>query len=195
MAETIAAHLPALAAAAAGAQGAASGGASDQLYGLDDEEYPFAHGALNGVKCCTKCGATKTPQWREGPFGERGGRGKAPAQSGGEEWGWVPAPPRYLTHAQLARGRRPSPPPLLPLHFIPHAGPKTLCNACGVKRTRKLRAEQEGAKRRKLGSASPAPLPHLKLASAASYPLPPKYATRPANYSPGGCTAELDVEL
>ncbi|PSC76646.1 GATA transcription factor 16 [Micractinium conductrix] len=77
---------------------------------LEDEEFPYASGALNGVKCCTKCGATKTPQWREGPF-----------------------------------------------------GPKTLCNACGVKRTRKLRAEQEGAKRRKL-SASPVP-PHKHLST------------------------------
>lgn len=47
------------------------------------------------------------------------------------------------------------------------AGPKTLCNACGVKRTRRIKAEEEGttAKRRKL-SASPAPPAH-KLAVAA----------------------------
>ncbi|KAL4859998.1 GATA transcription factor 16 [Chlorella vulgaris] len=46
-------------------------------------------------------------------------------------------------------------------------GPKTLCNACGVKRTRRIKAEEEGttAKRRKL-SASPAPPAH-KLAVAA----------------------------
>lgn len=69
---------------------------------FDDSEFPFARGVINGVKCCSKCGATKTPQWREGPF-----------------------------------------------------GPKTLCNACGVKRTRKLRAEQDGGKRRKV-SVSPA---------------------------------------
>lgn len=50
-------------------------------------------------------------------------------------------------------------------------GPKTLCNACGVKRTRKLRAEQEGAKRRKL-SASPAPPASLR-----HYP---KYTARTA---------------
>lgn len=68
----------------------------------EDSEYPYAPGCINGVKCCTKCGAIKTPQWREGPF-----------------------------------------------------GPKTLCNACGVKRTRKLRAEQDGNKRRRL-TASPA---------------------------------------
>ncbi|KDD72585.1 hypothetical protein H632_c3160p0, partial [Helicosporidium sp. ATCC 50920] len=30
------------------------------------------------------------------------------------------------------------------------SGPKTLCNACGVKRTRKLRAEMEADKRRRL---------------------------------------------
>ena len=69
--------------------------------GFDDSEFPYAHGVLNGMKCCTKCGATKTPQWREGPF-----------------------------------------------------GPKTLCNACGVKRTRKLRAEQDGSKRRKVSASS-----------------------------------------
>ena len=69
--------------------------------GFDDSEFPYAHGVMNGAKCCTKCGATKTPQWREGPF-----------------------------------------------------GPKTLCNACGVKRTRKLRAEQDGTKRRKVSSSS-----------------------------------------
>lgn len=74
----------------------------------DDSEFPFAHGIFNGVKCCTKCGATKTPQWREGPF-----------------------------------------------------GPKTLCNACGVKRTRKLRAEADGNKRRKIS-----PLPMIKTHTA-----------------------------
>lgn len=42
-------------------------------------------------KCCSQCGATKTPQWREGPL-----------------------------------------------------GPKTLCNACGVKRVRAARAALEG---------------------------------------------------
>ncbi len=53
---------------------------------------------------------------------------------------------------------------------------------CGVKRTRKLRAEQEGAKRRKTtGSPSPAPLKH------AAYPkLPPKAPT----YSPGAQQAQ-----
>ena len=58
---------------------------------FDLTEFPFASGLLDGIKCCTKCGSVKTPQWREGPYGA-----------------------------------------------------KTLCNACGVKRTRKLRAEQEG---------------------------------------------------
>ena len=47
-------------------------GAAHQSSPFDDEEFAFAHGAINGVKCCTKCGATKTPQWREGPFGECG---------------------------------------------------------------------------------------------------------------------------
>lgn len=78
---------------------------SNEDYGIfDDSEFPFARGVLNGVKCCSKCGATKTPQWREGPF-----------------------------------------------------GPKTLCNACGVKRTRKLRAEQDGTKRRKISSSPSKP--------------------------------------
>lgn len=66
---------------------------------IDDGEFPYHSGEIHGVKCCTQCGATKTPQWREGPY-----------------------------------------------------GPKTLCNACGVKRTRKLRAEQEGHKRRRTSS-------------------------------------------
>ena len=79
-------------------------------YGLDfdDSEFPYAPGVINGIKCCSKCGATKTPQWREGPF-----------------------------------------------------GPKTLCNACGVKRTRKLRAEADGTKRRKVTS-SPAGKNYVK---------------------------------
>ncbi len=79
-------------------------------YGLefDDSEFPYAPGVINGIKCCSKCGATKTPQWREGPF-----------------------------------------------------GPKTLCNACGVKRTRKLRAEADGTKRRKV-TASPAGKTYVK---------------------------------
>ncbi|EFJ47495.1 hypothetical protein VOLCADRAFT_117837, partial [Volvox carteri f. nagariensis] len=42
-----------------------------------------------GVRCCVECGATSTPQWREGPM-----------------------------------------------------GPKTLCNACGVRRQRLLRKQQ-----------------------------------------------------
>ena len=67
---------------------------------IDDGEFPHHLGVIDGVKCCTKCGATKTPQWREGPY-----------------------------------------------------GPKTLCNACGVKRTRKLRAEQEGQKRRRVSTS------------------------------------------
>lgn len=77
---------------------------------VKDGEFPFCSGTSNGVKCCTKCGATKTPQWREGPY-----------------------------------------------------GPKTLCNACGVKRTRKLRADQEGTKRRR---ASLAPTKATKSATA-----------------------------
>lgn len=43
----------------------------------EDEEYPFASGAINGIKACTKCGATKTPQWREGPLGELVPAGRA----------------------------------------------------------------------------------------------------------------------
>jgi hypothetical protein len=83
-------------------------------YGYDDSEFPYAPGVLHGVKCCSKCGATKTPQWREGP-----------------------------------------------------CGPKTLCNACGVKRTRKLRAETDGAKRRKM-TASPAGKAYAKAPKAAA---------------------------
>jgi hypothetical protein len=45
------------------------------------------------VRSCQQCGATKTPQWREGPL-----------------------------------------------------GPKTLCNACGVKRVRMIKAQLEGRK-------------------------------------------------
>ncbi|PRW58971.1 GATA transcription factor 16 [Chlorella sorokiniana] len=114
MAETVAACPPADAAAASAAAHFAAAAAAAALAQqpaqppviLDGEQYVCPSGSINGIKCCTKCGATKTPQWREGP-----------------------------------------------------CGPKTLCNACGVKRTRKLRAEAEGAKRRKL-SASPAPPPH-----------------------------------
>ncbi|GAB4816737.1 hypothetical protein N2152v2_003783 [Parachlorella kessleri] len=112
MAETIPEHIPALAASPSRDMDTA-----DYEAHYDDAEYPFAQGVVNGAKCCSRCGATKTPQWREGPF-----------------------------------------------------GPKTLCNACGVKRTRKLRAEQEGAKRRKTGgSASPVPAKHAAYAK-----LPPK---------------------
>uniref|UniRef100_A0A061RNS3 GATA-type domain-containing protein n=1 Tax=Tetraselmis sp. GSL018 TaxID=582737 RepID=A0A061RNS3_9CHLO len=49
-----------------------------------------------GLKACSQCGTTRTPQWREGPN-----------------------------------------------------GPKTLCNACGVKRVRSLRSNKEGGVRRK----------------------------------------------
>ena len=77
------------------------GGLEDGTYiQIDDGEFPYHTGEIHGMKCCTKCGAIKTPQWREGPY-----------------------------------------------------GPKTLCNACGVKRTRKLRAEQEGQKKRRNASS------------------------------------------
>lgn len=45
----------------------------------------------NKIKACMQCGTTRTPQWREGPY-----------------------------------------------------GPKTLCNACGVKRVRAMKAAQQG---------------------------------------------------
>eukprot|EP00887_Chlorella_sp_A99_P000752 scaffold5.g752.t1 len=106
MAETIPAQLAGLAATSLPtpeeiAENEANSQAAALRRTVGDEDFPFASGAIHGIKCCTKCGATKTPQWREGPLGA-----------------------------------------------------KSLCNACGVKRTRKLRAEQEGGKRRKL-SASP----------------------------------------
>jgi hypothetical protein len=134
MAETVAACPPADAAAASAAAHFAAAAAAAALAQqpaqppviLDGEQYVCPSGSINGIKCCTKCGATKTPQWREGP-----------------------------------------------------CGPKTLCNACGVKRTRKLRAEAEGAKRRKL-SASPAPPPHKGYG---------KYARQ--HYGAGACWAGL----
>lgn len=82
MAETLPEHIPALAASPS----RDFAGEASQDYGdaqFDDSEYPFAQGVLNGAKCCSKCGATKTPQWREGPFGERqearGGQPRQPA--------------------------------------------------------------------------------------------------------------------
>ncbi len=60
-----------LAAAAAAPHEFSSAPARPTAVGFDDEEFPYPSGLLNGVKCCTKCGATKTPQWREGPYGER----------------------------------------------------------------------------------------------------------------------------
>lgn len=71
MAETIAAHM--LAAGPAGVLAAAPAYRAEPPAVFEDEEYLFPSGAANGAKCCTKCGATKTPQWREGPVGERGG--------------------------------------------------------------------------------------------------------------------------
>lgn len=64
MAETIPEHITALAASPS------RDNTQDYDAQYDDNEYPFAQGVLNGNKCCSKCGATKTPQWREGPFGE-----------------------------------------------------------------------------------------------------------------------------
>jgi len=72
-------------------------------------------------KCCTQCGATKTPQWREGPL-----------------------------------------------------GPKTLCNACGVKRVRAARAAAEGRTR-----GAPRPAKKSKRASAAA----PKAGKRAAAHA------------
>lgn len=72
MAETIALHLAA-GAGAAPLQGAGAlplHHAQQHVLIYEDEEYPFPSGTINGAKACTKCGATKTPQWREGPLGE-----------------------------------------------------------------------------------------------------------------------------
>ena len=78
MPETIPAHIPgpldaaataaAVDSAAAEAEGDSAAAARRRVVG--DEEFPFACGTISGVKCCSKCGATKTPQWREGPLGE-----------------------------------------------------------------------------------------------------------------------------
>jgi len=65
MAETIPEHIPAL-----GASPSRDMDTADYEAHYDDAEYPFAQGVLNGAKCCSRCGATKTPQWREGPFGK-----------------------------------------------------------------------------------------------------------------------------
>lgn len=35
----------------------------------DDTSFPFAGKMCGSMKCCSKCGSTKTPQWREGPCG------------------------------------------------------------------------------------------------------------------------------
>lgn len=111
MAETIIEHhIPSL--AGSPSLDITQGSLGDYGLEFDDSEFPYAPGVINGIKCCSKCGATKTPQWREGPF-----------------------------------------------------GPKTLCNACGVKRTRKLRAEADGTKRRKV-TASPAGKPYIKARAA-----------------------------
>ena len=70
----------------------------------EEEQFPFAAGTLNGAKCCTKCGATKTPQWREGPFGEqRSSVGSAPRACG-----WRGAPLPSPTHLPPPPPRRAS---------------------------------------------------------------------------------------
>ncbi|KAL4425566.1 hypothetical protein ABPG75_009582 [Micractinium tetrahymenae] len=141
MAHTLAASAATLAAVASPHE-YTSGLARPAAVGFDDEEFPYPTGLLNGVKCCTKCGAIKTPQWREGPYGA-----------------------------------------------------KTLCNACGVKRTRKLRAEQEGAKRRKL-SAAPLPPPaakhHAAYSGSGKYPGRAAAAAAAAVIESYGC---LEPEL
>jgi hypothetical protein len=115
MAETILEHhIPAL--AGSPSLDITQGSLADYGLDFDDSEFPYAPGVINGVKCCSKCGATKTPQWREGPF-----------------------------------------------------GPKTLCNACGVKRTRKLRAEADGTKRRKVASPAGKTYARARAAPAASH--------------------------
>lgn len=83
MAETIALHLAA-GAAAAPLQGGAPPPAPQPQHVLicEDEEYAFPSGTINGAKACTKCGATKTPQWREGPLGECPRRMRARAAGG-----------------------------------------------------------------------------------------------------------------
>ena len=68
-------------------------------------------------RSCVSCGATKTPQWREGPLGALTDLAEDPVG-------------RPCAGTDVTPG--------------PCAGPKTLCNACGVKRCRQMRMLVEG---------------------------------------------------
>lgn len=69
--------------------------ALDAYHAIEEafDHVPTAQADTGNIKACAQCGATKTPQWREGP-----------------------------------------------------EGPKTLCNACGVKRCRQVRSATDGKK-------------------------------------------------
>lgn len=83
------------------------------------------------IKACMQCGTTRTPQWREGPY-----------------------------------------------------GPKTLCNACGVKRVRAIKAQQQGK--------SPSQVPHPAAAAGAKKKSAAARAVSRASTSLGTCQADND---
>ncbi len=146
--------------------------------------------AQPSMRMCVECGATQTPQWREGPQGEKASGSpallvapKCPYNSLSEPSTHTQglalgarqtAPPRCRRRALLPRplaARRPrhaqNAQPMCPgTHFLAPAGPKTLCNACGV---RYVRAQQRANKRATAqGVQRPAqvPVPPAKAAAA-----------------------------
>lgn len=133
---------------------------------------PQGGGLHAAERACADCGATETPQWRQGPMGEapplqctaghgpEGGEAclasgwRATGQAGGQwHWGvsWLHAPHPGSASVGLAappltcRARSPAPRPRHSTCMRPRrarwrvAGPKTLCNACGIKRLRSMR--------------------------------------------------------
>eukprot|EP00955_Chlamydomonas_euryale_P080135 363378-Chlamydomonas_euryale.AAC.46 len=136
--------------------------------------------ATNSGLVCTQCGATETPQWREGPLGELCMHNSGACQAARSycNWGLQPLitdtglhcwPSRQHYGICLCILARPSSPVAAAA-----AGVKTLCNACGVKWYRQSKATRKartpGAKR----SPTPTGRTHSNTSPAHAAPSPRK---------------------
>lgn len=89
-------------------------------------------------RSCLQCGSTSTPQWREGPLGECCGFGGAGGRVNRGRGGGSKAE-GASARLGLARPHTSGFSPSLTLPLRPSAGPRTLCNACGVRLVRALK--------------------------------------------------------
>lgn len=136
-----------------------SAGCSSQVH--SSGKSPRAAAACKGGRKCTECGATETPQWRQGEPGMHAHNvmfcEKLPssATTVGAISYWLAVLPTVILVCCSSVFIS------LPLHCrcAGPEGPQTLCNACGVRHSRQMR-KMRGAKCAKLSvAATPSPSP------------------------------------